>query len=266
VSFLTYPRSDGFALLPGTLAAVRAMAHIPPSEILDPVARYDYLMADAKLRAEFDALAAQAATTPPEFLRFALVRLEPGEEPPFCPGECPASEGMPPGGSLMEGVEETVVAQSLGISLGALKRELLKFSGTVMLHELKPGTRIYRTVGLMVTAAQYGGVVNKVLGDYWEPICPRAHGSLAVWRAKTAVLPQWNGDFGYIEVVLTRQVQALVGRAGMQSVGGKGDRVLPGGGEQLYLPSLTAADVGWAEGIPPLAQLIEASCFDQEAP
>lgn len=258
MSLSSYPRTDGLGVLAATFEAVRKFQAIPADEVLDPAERLSYWSATHEERRQFDELAANELTRPPEFLQFSLAALLPGEEPPHCAGEAPRAEGLPPTGSMSSELVERA-AREIGMSPEAILAELTKFSGPVQLVVLPAGKTLYRTIGLTTGSASHGTITNKLLGPYWEPVCPREHGDISTWRAKTAVLPQWNGDWGYIEVTLKKDVTALQGMVAMQPLGGSGDRVLPGGGQQIYLPQLRADWVTQDPASLPLSTLIQPS-------
>ncbi|MHB1702528.1 MAG: hypothetical protein ACYCSN_20835, partial [Acidobacteriaceae bacterium] len=139
-------------------------------------------------------------------------------------------------------------------------------SGEVHLIEVKPGITIYRSVGL---TAQYatlqGAVTNVLLGSYWDPKCPNTYASEAEWRSHTAVLAEWNGDYGYLEVTLARPIKALAGTVGMQKLPRQGSAVLPGGGHQIFISHLDDADLVVPIGGRPLVEIIQPTQFGSHA-
>ena len=232
----TYSRTSGSAVLPGTWAFVRNRHGIDPSQILDPAERYDYDTATDAIRDEFVRLAQQDLTEPPDFLRFALDMndLPMGDYP----GEGVAGAHAAPG--LLGGTAPEVVRKRLNISEQQLDDALATFSGDVRLVGIPAGTVIYRTVGLTAKerGVNHGSIINRLLGEFWEPDCPDNYEDVAAWRSATAVLAEWNGDYGHLEVKLKADVWVLAGTIAEQPIRRTGGKVLPGGGQQFYLPNL----------------------------
>lgn len=237
----TYSRTSGTAILPGTWAYVRARGDIPAADILNPAERYDYDQADAQTREAFRALALAPLTEPPDFLRFALA----SNTTPLAhyEGEGPPGAYVAPG--VLAGATLEQAIATLGIDEATLQARLGTFAGPVTLAILPAGARVYRTVGLMASsyAVGMGVVTNKLLGDFWEPVSPNGYEDVGQWRSTTAVLAEWNGDFGHIEVCLAAEVPALVGTVAQQKIQRDGHHVLPGGGQQYCIPNLTDADL-----------------------
>lgn len=231
----SYSRTSGHAILPGTWQYIRHRGDIADFEKLDPERRYDYDTAGSDKKSTFMRLAQEALTTPPNFLVFALADSK--DQLSSYPGAVDATLGKPANGSL-QGITHELAATNLGISQQQLSVELAKFTGHVTLGKLLAGQKIYRSVGLTATTVGYGSVTNMLLGKYWEPICPSQYASEAQWRAATAVKAEWNGDHGYIEVQLNQEVYALIGKVGMQKLDRQSNEVLPGGGDQFYIPAL----------------------------
>lgn len=232
----TYSRTSGHAILPGTWAYVRNRGDIPEADKLPPAERYDYDQAAPEVQQQFQALAAAPLTEPPDFLRFALG----SNADPLAAYEGEGAAGGFAAPGRLAGVSITDAARRLGIAEDVLHTRLTTFSGAVTLAILPKGTTIYRTVGL--AASEYGvthGVVtNKLLGDFWEPLCPNEYPDIGAWRSATAVLAEWNGDYGHVAVTLDADVPALTGTVGEQKINRAGHRVLPGGGQQYYIPNL----------------------------
>ena len=245
MSGLTYSRTSGTLILPGTWEAVQAF-HGQDSVI--PVEdRLSWDEATTEQRHLFTQLATQQRLRPPRFLRFNLASTA-GTSLSAYPGAGPRSLGRRSDGFLSQASEKDA-CERLGLLPARLAQELGKFSGPVALKLLPEGQKIYRTVGLIALNAAYGAVTNKLLGEYWEPHPPSVHPSIEAWRAATAVKAEWNGDYGYLEVTLPVPVWALVGATGMQVVDADRDLALPGGGEQIFIPELPKAAPAVAERV-----------------
>lgn len=237
----TYSRTSGTAILPGTWAYVQNRGDIPNADKLNPAERYDYDQAKQDVRDQYKALAMQPLTEPPAFLRFALGT----NSDPLAAYD---GEGNPAGFAgpgTLAGISVTDAAARLSISEDRLINKLGTFTGPVILAILPKGTLIYRTVGLATSdyGVNHGLVTNGLLGDFWEPTSPNIYADVAEWRSKTAVLAEWNGDYGHIVVCLAADVPVLTGTVGEQRIGRDGHKVLPGGGKQHYIPNLTDAHV-----------------------
>ena len=257
MSEITYSRTSGSEVLPGTIAYIQARGDVPDAEKLDPAFRYDYDNATSEQRAEFNRLIKNSLTRPPSWLRFALASSAAHVYP--YPGEAPELSGYPANGTLNFNLRQA--ALKLGIPLDNLMEELLNFSGLVQLVTLPVGTPMYRTVGLTVEGVIHGSVINKLLGNYWEPMCPSDYADESSWRAATAVLAEWNGDLGYVQVELSRPVTVLFGMASMQKIGRNGNAVLPGGGMQYYVPCLKDTDLVKSLTGRPLTEIIKKTEF-----
>lgn len=255
---LTYSRTSGADILPLTWEAVR---NRHPHQCLEPHERTSWDASTPAQRENFVALANQKLTVPPEFLRFDLAKN------PYAAGKYPAavqsSYGHRANGHLAPGQSIDTAAYQLGISHKQLVEELAKFSGQVSVIKLLAPMKLYRTVGLTASSVAYGAVTNQILGSYWEPVCPSDYPSVQAWRQATAVLAEWNGDFGYIEVVLDREITVLSGTVGMQFVDCAHDLVLPGGGHQYFVPNMAAQLPELAQRIAsePLASLLMPTRF-----
>lgn len=236
----TYSRTSGHAILPGTWDYIRSRSDIPDAQRLAPSDRYNYDTVSAGEREAFIRLALQELTTPPDFLKFALAAGTDSLTP--YPGEADVSAGKPADGSIA-GFTQTAAAAQLGISVDQLQIELAKFSGPVSLVFLVPGQKLYRSVGLTAQATTYSSVTNALLGNYWEESCPSNYADEAQWRSATAVLAEWNGDYGYIEAELAKPIAALIGVVGMQKLARQGNSVLAGGAKQVYVPRLTDSNL-----------------------
>jgi len=257
VSGATYSRTAGSAALPGTWQAVldRYPGYVPA-----PHERLSWDEASDDERSKFTRLASAPLTTPPDFLRFNLA---PGPYPDGgYPGAVAEAQGLPANGYL-EGMSPQRAAQALGIDETRLERELSKFSGPVHVVKLPRGAKIYRTVGLTAASVTYGGVTNKILGDYWEPAQPNRHASLTQWRQALAVLAEWNGDYGYLEVELEGELTVLSGKVGRQIVDAVRKEVLPGGGDQYFIPDVgrQLPDLETFVQRMPLAKLLKQTLF-----
>lgn len=237
----SYSRTNGSAVLPGTWAYVRNRGDIPDADKLDPAERYNYDQSDQSVRDQFQALALQPLTQPPAFLRFALGM----NSDPLAHYEGEGDPGRFAAPGQLAGISNTEAAGLLGISEDTLQDKLGTFSGAVTLAKLPAGTVIYRTVGLTASgySVSHGLVTNKLLGDFWEPCSPNIYADINKWRSATAVLAEWNGDYGHIAVQLAKEVTVLTGTVGEQPINRTGHKVLPGGGQQHYIPNLTDADV-----------------------
>lgn len=257
MSGATYSRTSGSAVLPGTWKAVLARH---PRYVAASHERLSWDAASDDQRAEFTRLASSPLTTPPEFLRFNLA---PGPYPPGSyPGAVPETEGAAADGYL-EGMSFDVATQRLGIDKARLEKELSNFSGPVRVIKLPRGAKIYRTVGLTADSVSYGSVTNKILGGYWEPTCPSRYDSLEQWRQAMAVLAEWNGDYGYLEVELDGELTVLSGTVGRQIVDVVRKEVLPGGGDQYFIPDVARQlpDLeDWVQRTP-LNQLLQPTRF-----
>ena len=254
----TYSRTAGHAILPGTWAFVRQRGDVPASDLLDPAHRYDYDTVSQDKRIEFNRLASHPLTQPPPFLQFALAKGRDALKP--YPGAVPLGAGLVALTSFDPLLVERA-SEAFGMSSEKVQDELRKFTGMVQLVELLPGQVLYRTVGLTATGALYGSVTNKILGNYWEPMCPDAYDDIDQWRANTAVLGEWNGDYGYVRVVLSRPVTVLAGTVGQQDLSRQPGEVLPGGGQQFFIPRLVDADLVTPTTSAPLTVIIRETIF-----
>jgi len=97
---------------------------------------------------------------------------------------------------------------------------------------LPVGTAVYRVIGKTAD----GRIVQRVDGSWWS--LERPPSTEAEWRARYAVCGHWNGDGGYIEFRLTKEVKAWVGEVAAHRSTTDG-YVLPGGGTQVWVPSGT---------------------------
>ncbi|MFG6489617.1 hypothetical protein ACG04R_23275 [Roseateles sp. BYS78W] len=254
----SYSRTAGHAILPGTWEFVRRRGNVPDSDLLDPAERYDYDTVNADKRAEFDRLAARDLTEPPEFLQFALAN---GRD---ALSDYPGAAPLGTGAVALDTFDPALVARAaakFGMTAQKVEDELRKFSGAVQLVELLPGQELYRTVGLTATGALYGSVTNKILGNYWEPVCPDEYDDVGHWRASTAVLAEWNGDYGYVRVQLARPVAVLAGTVGQQDLNRQPGQVLPGGAQQFFIPRLVDADLVTPVTGQPLKNIIRRTVF-----
>jgi hypothetical protein len=228
----TYSRTSGTAILPATWQAVQSRH---PDQMLRPSERVSWDGSTHEQQQAFIELTARPLTQPPEFLRFNL------ERNPYLPGQYPGAVpkhlGHPANGHLPDGTSLDRVADQLGISVPVLTMELRKFSGQVSAVKLLSGTRIYRTVGLTAENSLHGCVTNRLIGEYWERRHPCSYQSLEDWRSQTAVLAEWNGDYGYLEIEIENELVVLEGTVGMQVVDVACELVLPGGGLQVYVPN-----------------------------
>lgn len=233
----TYSRTSGTAVLPGTWAEIQRRGDVPDADKLDPAERFDYDTADQSVRDRFKQLARQPLTEPPPYLRFALST----NRDPVATYEGEGAGGRYVADGHLVGMSEKVAATRLGIPESTLRQKLATFTGPVTLVMLPPDTEIYRTVGL--TASEYsvdrGVVTNKLLGDFWEPSSPNDYQDIAEWREKTAVLAEWNGDYGHVAVRISKGITVLAGMVAEQQIHRDGHHVLPGGGFQYYIPNLT---------------------------
>lgn len=265
MSTTTYSRTSGTAVLPGTWAYVQQRGDIPDADKLNPAERYDYDKASQAVRDEYKALAMQPLTQPPEFLRFALSTNSD-------PIAAYAGEGNPAGfaapGVLAGGLSASAAAARLGISVDRLIQKLETFTGPVTLAILPSGTVIYRTVGLIASdyGVTHGLVTNSLLGDFWEPTSPDVYSDVGHWRSKTAVKAEWNGDYGHIEIRLSQDVPALTGTVAEQKIERTGHRVLPGGGQQYYIPNLTDAHVTEPLSGRPLTDIVQETKYGGSNP
>ena len=240
MSGLTYSRTAGYAILPGTWDHVRRHGNQLAREILEPADRYSYDVASPHEREQFDQLAALPLTIPPPFLVFALATS--AEHIDAYQGEAPEHEGLRADGRVAQMALDKA-ADFLGITAEELNVELAKFSGVVTVLSLPAGSVLYRTIGLTTSSTRFGSVTNALLSKYWEARCPSDYPSIQAWRAATAVMQEWNGDFGYLKVVLSRPVAMLSGAVAMQKIARIGNKVLPGGGQQYYIPRFSDADL-----------------------
>ena len=240
MSRITYSRTAGCTVLPGTWDYMRARGDVPDADKLKPALRFAYDIATSDEQAEFKHAALMPLLTPPSFLRFTVATS--AKAISSYPGLAPEIEGHLCNGFLL-GQTHINVALSLGISLSQLDLELGKFSGPVSMVFLPPNSKIYRSVGLLTGMAKYGCITNRLLASYWEQKCPSDYKDEAAWRAATVVKAEWNGNNGYLEVELSQPVLVLMGMVGMQKVDQNGDVVLPGGAIQFYIPRLSDSDL-----------------------
>jgi hypothetical protein len=154
-------------------------------------------------------------------------------------------------------------AVELGISVAILRDQLSKFSGVVSVVTLNAGSVLYRTIGLTASpeGLHFGSVTNRLDANYWEAKCPSEYKNINEWRASVAVMAEWNGDFGYVRVVLARPLTMLYGKVGMQKVARAGDQVLPGGGAQYFIPRLSNADLTEPLTGRPLTEVVQQTSF-----
>ncbi|MHB1702527.1 MAG: hypothetical protein ACYCSN_20830 [Acidobacteriaceae bacterium] len=264
MSGTTYSRTDGHAILPGTWAYVRARGDVPDAEKLPPQDRFDYDTATPEDRSAFMRLAMDHLTRPPEFLRFALANRD--DVLPVYPGAVDGSSEGHVANGFLENIDAARCAADLQISVDDLSGHLKNFAGAVQHTQLPVGTRIYRTIGLTTSLVAHGSVTNKLLGAWWESRCPSDYASIEEWRAKTAVLAEWNGDYGYIEVTLARPVFALYGAVGMQKLPRQGSAALPGGGHQFFIPRLRDSDLAEPVSGRPLIDVIRRTEIGARSP
>ena len=263
MSGTTYSRTDGHAILPGTWAYVRSRGDVPQADILPAHLRFDYDICSVEQKHAFVRQASMPLTTPPDFLRFALAAGQDALE--SYPGATSPERGHAAGGALIA-VTEADCADEIGISVDHLRRVIGTFSGEVHLIEVKRGITIYRSVGLTANhAAAQGAVTNVLLGRFWDTKSPNAYASEAEWRAHTAVLAEWNGDYGHLKVTLARPIKALSGLVGMQKLPRQGSAVLPGGGHQIFISHLDDADLVVPIGGRPLVEIIQPTQFGSHA-
>jgi len=259
----TYSRTSGTAILPQTWETIRSRH---PGQALKPHERTSWDEKSAADREQFLQLALQDRTRPPDFLAFNLAN------DPYGPGQYPAAvpeeKGFPATGHLGLGQSHSTVATQLGITERQLSEALSNFSGQVSVIKLLAGSKIYRTVGLTANYIGHGAVTNQILGPYWEPRCPSEYASIDSWRQAMAVLAEWNGDYGYIEVTLDNDLVLLSGQTGMKVVDAVNRDVLPGGGQQYFVPGIAQQLPGLASRIAtePLATLIQPTRFGSLAP
>lgn len=259
----TYSRTSGTAILPRTWKAVQAKH---PTQLLESHERTSWDAVSEAERKQFIALALQKLTEPPDFLAFDLAKN------PYAAGQypaaVPAAQGFPANGYLAPGQSLKSAASQLGISEDQVRKELSKFSGPVSVVKLLPPTKIYRTVGLTANSVSYGSVTNQILGSYWEPVCPSDYPTIDAWRQATAVLAEWNGDYGYVEVILDRELTVLSGTTGMQWVDSANNLVLPGGGQQYFVPNMASQLPELAQRVAaePLTSLIQPTRFGSGKP
>lgn len=254
----TYSRTSGSAILAATWQAVQARH---PTQALAPHERTSWDEGSASDRSEFLRLVQEDRTRPPDFLQFDLAKnpYQPGKYP----GAISEANGLPANGYLAAGLTLADCALKLAITEDQLKNHLANFSGQVNVIKLTVGTTIYRTVGLTAKGVGKGCVTNQPLGPYWEALCPSTYPNIDAWRQATAVKAEWNGDFGYVAVTLTSELVMLSGAVGMQLVDAVNRQVLPGGGQQYFIPnmSIQAPDLGRMFDTVPLASLIKPSLF-----
>ena len=245
---MSYSRSAGHAILAGTWEAVKARRDIPDTSKLDPAERYTYDTASPSDKLKFIALSLQEQNQPPDFLRFSLAtNKEPIEN---YPGQAASSTFIANGHLLGATAEMQIKALTGRVGSDGmvrllsdpewLGRELAKFHGPVTILLLLSSTKIYRTVGLIANehGLLHGVITNKLLGDYWEAQAPGQYLDVNEWRAKTAVLAEWNGDYGHIEVTLKQDLYVLYGLVAQQKIDRGDGHVLPGGGSQYFIPEI----------------------------
>ena len=239
MSGTTYSRTTGHAILAGTWEYIRRRGDIPEPDLLSPSERYDYDTVSASARTEFIKLAQRELTKPPDFLKFCLAV---GTDPLVSyPGEVDASLGKVADGYL-SGITLQKASEVFKLSQDDMLIELAKFSGPVVLTRTDPLQKFYRSIGLTAGSTSFDSVTNPLLGKYWGS-CPNIYKDEAEWRAATAVMAEWNGDYGYIEIEISKPVVALVGMVGMQKLARQGNSVLPGGSIQFFIPNLTDGDL-----------------------
>lgn len=258
MSGTTYSRSPGTAILPETWAAVLARHR---GHALDPRERLSWDEASEGEREAFTCMASAALTIPPDFLRFNLTHAPfPGG---YYPGSVPEPEGFPANGYI-EGLSFERALSALGLANATTLRDVLTaFHGPARVVKLLPGETIYRTVGLTSASARHGAVTNALLGAYWEPTCPSRYTSLERWRQTMAVLGEWNGGCSYLEVELDAELTVLSGKVGMRYVDTDKRFVLPGGGDQYFIPDVGRQLPDLADWVrrTPLATLLKQTLF-----
>ncbi len=88
---------------------------------------------------------------------------------------------------------------------------------------IKAGTKIYRIIGL-----------DNFRGNYWLKTVPRSE---LEFRRDYAVLKNWNGNGGYIEIEVKTEILAYEGSAFFQKVTLGKTYILQGGCTQIWFPS-----------------------------
>lgn len=91
------------------------------------------------------------------------------------------------------------------------------------------GVKVYRVIG----KSPDGRLVESVRGSWWT--LERPPETEAEWRAKYAVCGHWNGDGGYIEYALRKEVRAWQGIVAPHRSVADG-YILPGGAIQIWVP------------------------------
>lgn len=242
----TYSRTQGARILPGSWAYVQARMDILRAELLTPDDRFSYDVALPETREAFDRLAKAPMTAPPDFLIFSLAK---GKDPIHAyPG---AVAGPMPStvASLAPGVTLTRTAAALGALPKDVEGAIQNFRGQVSLTLLQAGAELYRTIGLLAEpgALEDGLITNRIFGGrlWFEPRSPNTNADEAAWRACTAVLKEWNGDYGYIAVRLKRDLHVLEGNVAPQPIPRDSATTLylPGTGRQYWVARLNENDV-----------------------
>jgi hypothetical protein len=102
------------------------------------------------------------------------------------------------------------------------KKNLRNFK-TIRAIKVEKGTKIYRVIGL-----------DNFKGDYWMRDLPSNE---LEFRRDYAVRKDWNGNGGYIEVTLEKEILAYEGEASAQLVQLEKEYILNGGASQIWFPS-----------------------------
>ena len=112
------------------------------------------------------------------------------------------------------------------------------FGGTPQAQNIASGTKLYRVIGSDRSAS----------GSFWSFDPPPA--TEADWRGPSAVKDAWNGDGGYVEhTVGPDGLKAWTGPIAPQQAAVDG-YMLPGGGQQIWVPPGTLAPGGPAQATP----------------
>lgn len=272
----TYSRTHGARILPGSWAYVRARSDFVSAELLSPDERFSYDTALPETRDALDRLAKAPMTAPPDFLIFSLAK---GKDPiQAYPGATagPMPSTVP---SLVPGVTLDQTAAALRATPKDVEGAIQNFRGQVSLTLLQAGAELYRTIGLLAEtgAVEAGLIMNRMFGDrlWFEPRSPNTIADEAAWRASTAVLKEWNGDYGYIAVKLKRALHVLEGDVAPQPIPRDSPITLylPGTGRQYWVARLDENDVdvrlesgAWVSPVKrPLRDIILPTRFGSES-
>lgn len=255
MSKTTYPRSEGARIVKGTWEAIRRRKDVHSDDSLMSDERYSYDMADDETKKGFDRLASQELLMPPDCLRFNIWKIHDNSEQ--YPGQQALSLYVATGYAdyldddicdIFNEYSDASNIETFRELWGSKEKlnEILKtFHGRVEILYLHPRQVLYRTIGLIADKdlVKNGCITNKILGEYWQSENPNLYKNIDDWRANAAVFAEWNGDYGHVKIRLKKGLLSLRGTVSQQAISKNGNYVLPGGGNQYYIPNITQSSI-----------------------